>query len=125
MDVNTAFLNPDYEEEIYMQVPDYFKLIMPGITKHTYYLQLLKSLYRLKQAPKAQFQLVKKEFSKLGLKPGDLDLNLFISKGVYLLLFVNDMLIIRDYKPVNNIKREINKLQKCEDLKAASTFVGF
>ena len=108
-----------------MQVPDYFKLIMPGITKHTYYLQLLKSLYRLKQAPKAQFQLVKKEFSKLGLKPSNSDPNLFISKGVYLLLFVNNMLIIRDYKPVNNIKREINKLQKCEDLKATSTFVGF
>ena len=108
-----------------MQVPDYFELIMLGITKHTYYLQLLKSLYGLKQALKAQFQLVKKEFSKLGLKLGDLDPNLFISKGVYLLLFVDNMLIIRDRKPVNDIKREINKLQKCEDLKATSTFVGF
>ena len=38
MDVNTAFLNLDCEEEVYMQVPDYFKLIMPGITKYTYYL---------------------------------------------------------------------------------------
>jgi uncharacterized membrane protein len=93
-----------------MQVPDYFKLIMPGITKHTHYLQLLKSLYGLKQAPRAWFQLVQKEFSKLGLKPGDSDLNLFISKGVYLLLFVNDMLIIKDRKLVNNIKRKINKL---------------
>ena len=55
MDVNTAFLNLDCEEEVYMQVPDYFKLIMPGITKYTYYLQLLKSLYGLKQAPRAQF----------------------------------------------------------------------
>jgi len=38
MDVNTAFLNLDYEEEIYMQVPDYFELIMLGITKYTHYL---------------------------------------------------------------------------------------
>jgi len=53
MNVNIAFLNPDCEEEIYMQVPDYFELIMPGIIKHTHYLQLLKSLYRLKQAPRA------------------------------------------------------------------------
>ena len=125
MDVNIAFLNLNCEEEIYMQVLDYFKLIMPGITKHTHYLQLLKSLYKLKQAPKAQFQLVQKEFNKLGLKLGDSDPNLFISKGVYLLLFVNNMLIIRDYKLVDNIKREINKLQKCEDLKVASTFVRF
>jgi len=54
--------------------------------------------------------LVKKEFSKLGLKPGNSDPNLFISKGVYLLLFVDNMLIIGDYKLVNDIKREINKL---------------
>ena len=93
-----------------MQVLDYFKLIMPGITKQTHYFQLLKSLYRLKQALKAQFQLVKKEFSKLSLKPSNSDPNLFISKGVYLLLFVDNMLIIGDYKLVNNIKRKINKL---------------
>jgi hypothetical protein len=54
--------------------------------------------------------LVKKEFSKLGLKPSDLDPNLFISRRVYLLLFVNDMLIIKDYKLVDSIKREINRL---------------
>jgi hypothetical protein len=48
MDVNIAFLNLNYEEEVYIQVPDYFKLIMLGITKHTYYLHLLKSLYGLK-----------------------------------------------------------------------------
>ena len=46
----------------------------------------------------------------MGLKLGDSDLNLFIGRGVYLLLFVDDMLIIRDRKLVNNIKREINKL---------------
>ena len=46
----------------------------------------------------------------MGLKLGDSDPNLFISRGVYLLLFVNNMLIIRDYKLVNDIKREINKL---------------
>jgi hypothetical protein len=46
----------------------------------------------------------------LGLKPGNSDPNLFISKGVYLLLFVDDILIIGDYKLVDNIKREINKL---------------
>ena len=61
----------------------------------------------------------------MGLKLGDSDPNLFISRGVYLLLFVNNMLIIKDCKLVNNIKREINKLWKCEDFKATSTFVGF
>ena len=93
-----------------MQVPDYFELIMLGITKHMHYLQILKSLYGLKQALRAWFQLVKKEFAKLGLYLSSFDPNLFIGRGIYLLLFVDDMLIIGDYKPVDNIKREINKL---------------
>jgi hypothetical protein len=46
----------------------------------------------------------------LGLKLSDSDPNLFISKGVYLLLFVDNMLIIGDRKLVDDIKREINKL---------------
>jgi hypothetical protein len=33
IDVDTAFLNPNCEEEIYMEVPEYFKLVMPGITR--------------------------------------------------------------------------------------------
>jgi hypothetical protein len=125
MDVDTAFLNPDCEEEIYMQVPDYFDLIMPGITKRTHYLQLLKSLYGLKQAPRAWFEMVKKEFDKLGLRASDSDPNLFIGRGVYVLLFVDDMLIIGNRKQVDIIKGQINRLWKCKDLKAASIFVGF
>jgi hypothetical protein len=35
------------------------------------------------------------------------------------------MLIIKDYKLANNIKSEIDKLQKYEDLKATSTLVRF
>ena len=32
MDVNTAFLNPKCEEEIYMEIPDFFHLVTNGIT---------------------------------------------------------------------------------------------
>jgi len=38
IDVNTAFLNPDLKEEIYIQVLDYFELVILGITKSTHYL---------------------------------------------------------------------------------------
>jgi hypothetical protein len=54
--------------------------------------------------------MVKKEFDKLGLQASNLDPNLFIGKGVYILLFVDDMLIIRNYKQVDSIKREIHRL---------------
>ena len=48
MDVKTVFLNGDLDEEIYMEQPEGF--IIPGQEKKV--CQLVKSLYRLKQAPK-------------------------------------------------------------------------
>jgi hypothetical protein len=125
IDVDTAFLNPNCEEEIYMEVPEYFELVMPGITRQTHYLQLLKSLYGLKQAPRAWFELVKSEFHKLGLKASDADPNLFIGKGVYIPLFVDDMLIIGSRPHVDVIKAKIWNLWKCKDLGPATVFVGF
>ena len=47
MDVKTAFLNGDLDEEIYMEQPEGF--VVPGQEKK--FCQLVKSLYGLKQAP--------------------------------------------------------------------------
>ena len=48
MDVKTAFLNGDLEEEIYMVQPEGY--VVPG--QENKVCKLLKSLYGLKQAPK-------------------------------------------------------------------------
>ena len=48
MDVKTAFLNGDLQEEIYMEQPEGF--VVPG--KVNKVCKFIKSLYGLKQAPK-------------------------------------------------------------------------
>ena len=48
MDVKTAFLNGDLEEEIYLEQPEWF--IIPGQEQKV--CRLIKSLSGLKQAPK-------------------------------------------------------------------------
>ncbi|KAI0996034.1 hypothetical protein K3495_g12147 [Podosphaera aphanis] len=47
LDVDTAFLNPKLNEEVYMKIPDFFSLQHPGISRRKNYLKLNKSLYGL------------------------------------------------------------------------------
>jgi hypothetical protein len=57
------------------------------------YLKLNKSFYGLKQALREWFYIVKNFFESIGLKSADANSNLFIGNGVYILLFVDDMLV--------------------------------
>ena len=71
------------------------------------YLKLNKSFYGLKQALKKWFYMVKKFFKSIGLKLADTDPNLFIGNEVYVLLFINDMLIVGKRQHLDIIKIRI------------------
>ncbi|KAI1005253.1 hypothetical protein K3495_g2973 [Podosphaera aphanis] len=124
LDVDTAFLNPKLYEEVYMKIPDFFALQHPGINRKKYYLKFNKSLYGLKQAPHAWFQEVKEHFKQIGLKGGDSDPNLFIGRGVYVLFYVDDMLVIGPTEKVKVLKSDIVRRWKCKILGPVDTFVG-
>jgi Reverse transcriptase (RNA-dependent DNA polymerase) len=54
IDIDTAFLNPDLIEEVYMRVLEFMTKVYPELAKILdAFLKLNKSLYRLKQAPRA------------------------------------------------------------------------
>lgn len=124
LDVDTAFLNPKLEEEIYMEIPDFFSLQHPGINRKENYLKLNKSLYGLKQAPHIWFKEVKDHFNQISLKSGDADPNLFIGRGVFVLLYVDDMLIIGKHGNLNSVKSDIMNKWSCKALGPVDTFVG-
>ena len=62
VNIDTAFLNPDLEEEVYMKVPEFLEQVYPELKTLGAFLKLNKSLYGLKQAPRAWFLIVKKSF---------------------------------------------------------------
>ncbi|PHU14405.1 Calcineurin B-like protein 4 [Capsicum chinense] len=62
MDIKTAFLNGDLEEEIYIEQPEDF--VVPGNQKKV--CKLIKSLYGLKQAPK-QWYKNPSNFTRVGI----------------------------------------------------------
>ena len=95
IDINTTFLNLDLKEEVYMKVLEFLKEVYLELAKILdAFLKLNKSLYGLRQAPRAWFHMVKKFFLELGFRSSIADLNLFIGLGVSILLFVNDMVIV-------------------------------
>ena len=125
MDVDTAFLNPELQEEVYMEIPEFFELVTMGADPKQYCLRLRKALYGLKQAPRVWFLTVNAFFADIGFKPSNSDPNLFVKNGVYILLFVDDMLIIGKRLEVDHVKVTIKKKWRCKDLGEAKLFIGF
>jgi reverse transcriptase-like protein len=131
VDVNTAFLNPILEEEVYMEIPQFFELVFPELKNKDAYLKLNKALYGLKQAPRAWLSMVQSFFAKIGMEKSEADPNLFTfsvqgrADRVFVLLYVDDMLIVGHRTQVDQIKALILKEWDSKDLGAVDTFVGF
>ena len=92
MDVKSAFLNGNLEEEVYVKQP-------PGFVddKHpTWVYRLDKVLYGLKQAPRTWYETLSKHLLKNGFSRGAVDNTLFIlrDKGNILLvqIYVDDII---------------------------------
>lgn len=127
VDVNTAFLNPILEEDVYMEIPEFFEMIYPELKdKENIYLKLSKALYGLKQAPRAWQKMVHAFLESVGFRPSQADPSLYIGRDrVFILLFVDDMLIIGKRSQVDTIKAQILEQWKSKDLGPVDTFVGF
>ena len=91
-----------------MQIPNLLRDFEPKLKGvKDAYLKLNKSLYSLKQVPREWFYIVKKFFKSIGLKSAKANPNLFIGNKVYILLFVNNKLIIEKRRHFNIIKIRI------------------
>ena len=94
MDVKNAFLNGDFQEEVYMVPP-------PNVSHNPGEVcNLKKALYSLKQAPYVWFVKFSHVLTSLGFHSSHYNLALFLkctSIGRILLsLYVDDMIIIGD-----------------------------
>lgn len=70
LDIKNAFLNGELEEEIYMRIP-------PGFEEKEKVCRLIKSLYGLKQSPRAWFKRFSTTLHWLGYQQGQSDHTLF------------------------------------------------
>ena len=126
MDVKTAFLNGDLDEEIYMKQPEGF--VMPGHESKV--CKLKKSLYGLKQAPKQWHQKFDDVVLSNGFSLNQADKCVYSKfdtsgKGVIICLYVDDMLIFgTDQDQVDQTKEFLSSNFDMKDLGEAEVILG-
>jgi len=124
LDIKTAFLNGELEENIYICQPEGYAQGDSGQACH-----LNKTLYGLKQAPRAWHNRLHKELVSYGYRASEADPGLYIYNGksadIHLLVYVDDILIAStDQSLVRDIKDRLMGTFDARDLGEASTYLG-
>ncbi|MBY3556005.1 hypothetical protein HGI15_21915, partial [Modestobacter lapidis] len=125
MDVKTAFLHGDLEEEIYMKQPEGF--VARG--KENLVCKLEKSLYGLKQSPRMWYQKFDSYAQQIGFTRSHADHCVYVKREgemfVILTLYVDDMLLIgNSTKMIRTVKDLLAKQFEMKDLGAANFILG-
>ena len=138
LDISTAFLNAKLDTEVYMEIPEGMEnevndfLSAQGLThddlgNRKIVLRLLKSLYGLKQSPHEWYKDIDGKLQNLGFRKCEADENLYIptfENGSFLLLYVDDILLVGPIDGIVNVKKLIMPLYKMRDLGEATFFLG-
>lgn len=126
MDVKTAFLNGEMAEEVYMRQSEGF--VLPG-QEHKV-CKLIKSLYRLKQAPKWWHQKFNDVILSSGFKMNHCDKCVYnrfddSRQGVIICLYVDDMLIFGTNQDlVDQVKEFLSSKFFIKDMGVADVILG-
>ena len=125
MDVKTAFLNGDIEEEIYMDQPEGFS--MEG--KDHMVCKLKKSIYGLKQASRQWYLKFNDTITSFGFQENIVDRCIYRkisgSKFIFLVLYVDDILLAaNDLGILYETKSFLSKNFEMKDMGEASYVIG-
>ena len=117
MDVKSAFLNEDLQEEVYMTQ-------LPGFEiegQEHKVCKLIKALYGLKQAPRAWYAKMDEYLRKVGFQQSESDDTLYVRQQgknmVILVMYVDDLIIIGNNDDhITQVKKELHAGFKMIDL---------
>ncbi|GJX06270.1 retrovirus-related pol polyprotein from transposon TNT 1-94 [Tanacetum coccineum] len=126
LDVKTAFLHGDLDEDIYMTQPEGFQ---SAGKEENLVCKLKKSLYGLKQAPRQWYLKFDSFMQRAGYKRCAMDHCCYLKKvgssSIILLLYVDDMLVAgSDMAEIKKLKRQLSKEFEMKDLGPAKQILG-
>jgi len=126
LDIKNAFLYGYLEEKVYMEQP-------PGFVdqgKSGMVCKLYRSLYGLKQSPRAWFGKFSSIVQKFGLRRSKADHSVFYKhtspgKCIYLIVYVDDIVIIgNDTAGISQLKEHLCRHFQTKDLGSLKYFLG-
>jgi len=124
MDVKTAFLNGDLEEEVYMKQPEGF----PSSEGEHLVCKLKKSLYGLKQASRQWYLKFHNVISSFGFVENIMDQCIYMkvsgSNICFLVLYVDDILLATNKGMLHEVKQFLSKSFDMKDMGEASYVIG-
>ena len=125
LDVKNAFLHGDLQEEVYMEIPPGF-----GTSETTGKVcKLRKSIYGLKQSPRAWFDRFRQAVCNMGYSQCNGDHTLFYRHSklhiTILAVYVDDIIITGDdVEEIERLKGNLNKTFEVKDLGKLKYFLG-
>lgn len=119
-DAMTAFANSHLDELVYTDFPDGYK--HPGMV-----LQLLRALYGLRRSPRLWQQEFSKTLEELGLHKVSEDPCLFVNNHIFLIFFVEDIIIAYrkdDERYADEFERALEARYKLKKMGAMQHYLG-
>ena len=116
MDITTAFLHGDLEEEVYMKQPEGF--VAQG--QENLVCRLKKSIYGLKQSPRCWNQALDTQLKAMGFKQSSNDPCIYISTTDSLLIlavYVDDIVLAgKSQQTIANVKTKLGEHFRVKDM---------
>ena len=123
MDVSTAFLYAELEEETYVEVPEGISGVEGMVWK------LLKCLYGLKQSPRMWNQTMDKVLEEIGFVRFKSDHGVYVfgvgDERVFIALYVDDLLMMwKSREVLDHVKSKLQEKFDMKDLGVATFLLG-
>jgi len=125
MDVKNVFLHGDLQEEVYMEQPlGYVDQTHPNLV-----CRLKKTLYSLKQAPRAWSNKIGQYIVTSGFQTSNADFSLYVKKTnhgiVVIVIYVDDLIITKDSDAdISDLKKFLKQKFEMKDLGELRYFLG-
>jgi hypothetical protein len=122
LDIKTAFMYGELEEELYIEQPEGFKVK----EQETKVIHLKHAIYRLKQAALAWWRALDKSMAVLDLTHLWSDSGIFVNKNkmVFMIVYMDDVLFLgADKHVLLFLKEQFIKIWECRDLGDTTEFL--